>query len=176
MTEIIVGPAHDPHGVLGAHPTEDGTVIRTLRRGARDVVAIVDGVRHPMQRLIEEGIFEVTVPGLVTDYRIDTDGRITDDPYRHLPTVGELDLQLISEGRHERLWTVLGANPRENGGAFAVWAPNAQGVRGVGDFTAWGPHDGWPMRSLGSSGVWELLVPDAEPGQRYQVRILGQDR
>jgi 1,4-alpha-glucan branching enzyme len=175
MTEIIVGPTHDPHALLGAHPSEDGTVIRTLRRGGRDVVAIVDGARHPMQKLIDEGIFEVTVPGPVTDYRIEADGRLTDDPYRHPPTLGELDLQLISEGRHERLWTVLGANPRENGVAFAVWAPSAQGIRVVGDFTGWGPHDGWPMRSMGSSGVWELLVPDASPGQRYKFRILGRD-
>ncbi len=151
------------------------TVIRTLRRGAQDVVAIVDGVRHPMQKLVDEGIFEATVPGSVSDYRIEADGRLTDDPYRHLPTVGEFDLQLIAEGRHERLWTVLGANPRDDGVAFAVWAPSAQGVRVVGDFTGWGPHDGWPMRSMGSSGVWELFVPDASAGQRYKFRILGRD-
>ncbi|MBX6748966.1 MAG: 1,4-alpha-glucan branching protein GlgB [Micromonosporaceae bacterium] len=175
MTEIIVGPTYDPHGVLGAHPVAEGTVIRTLRRGATDVAAIVDGQRYPMQRLIQEGIFETTVPGRVTEYRIEVDGRVTDDPYRHLPTLGEFDLALISEGRHERLWTVLGANVTPHGVAFAVWAPTAQGVRVVGDFSGWGPHDGWPMRSMGASGVWELLVPDAQPGQRYKFRILGRD-
>jgi 1,4-alpha-glucan branching enzyme len=175
MTEIIVGPTYDPHSVLGAHRVADGTVIRTLRRGAHEVAAIVDGHRYPMQRLVQEGIFEVTVPGTVDDYRIEVDGRRGDDPYRHLPTLGELDLHLISEGRHERLWTVLGANPRPAGVAFAVWAPTAQGVRVVGDFAGWGPYDGWPMRSMGSSGVWELLVPDAQPGQRYKFRILGRD-
>ncbi len=175
MTEILVGPTHDPHSVLGAHPADNSTVIRTLRRGAREVSAIVDGNRYPMQRLIQEGIFEVTVPGLTTDYRIEADGRISDDPYRHLPTLGELDLLLIAEGRHERLWTVLGANARDNGVAFAVWAPSAQGVRVVGDFTGWGPHDGWPMRSMGGSGIWELFVPDAAPGQGYKFRILGRD-
>jgi 1,4-alpha-glucan branching enzyme len=175
MTEIIVGPTHDPHRILGAHTVEDATVIRTLRRGAHDVAALVDGSRHAMQRLIEEGIFEVTVPGAVADYRIEVDGRIGDDPYRFLPTVGSFDLQLIGEGRHERLWRVLGANVTDEGVAFAVWAPTAQGVRVVGDFTGWGPHDGWPMRSMGSSGVWELLVPDARHGQRYKFRILGRD-
>ena len=175
MTEIIVGPTYDPHATLGAHPVPEGTVIRTLRRGATSVAAIVDGQRYPMQRLIQEGIFETTVPGRVTEYRIEVDGRVTDDPYRHLPTLGDFDLALISEGRHERLWTVLGANPKPHGVAFAVWAPTAQGVRVVGDFTGWGPHDGWPMRSMGASGVWELLVPDAQPGQRYKYRILGRD-
>jgi 1,4-alpha-glucan branching enzyme len=175
VTEIIVGPTYDPHATLGAHPVPEGTVIRTLRRGATSVAAIVDGQRYPMQRLIQEGIFETTVPGRVTEYRIEVDGRVTDDPYRHLPTLGDFDLALISEGRHERLWTVLGANPKPHGVAFAVWAPTAQGVRVVGDFTGWGPHDGWPMRSMGASGVWELLVPDAQPGQRYKYRILGRD-
>jgi 1,4-alpha-glucan branching enzyme len=175
MTDIIVGPAHDPHGVLGAHVSDDATIIRTLRRGAHEVAALVDGERYPMRRLIEEGIFEATVPGRVTDYRVEVDGRVDDDPYRFLPTVGAFDLQLIGEGRHERLWTVLGANATQDGVAFAVWAPTARGVRVVGDFTGWGPHDGWPMRSMGSSGVWELLVPDARPGQRYKFRILGRD-
>jgi 1,4-alpha-glucan branching enzyme len=176
MTELIVGPTHDPHAILGRHPGPQGTIIRTLRRDATDVAAIVDGARHPMHRIVDEGVFEVTVPGEVTDYRIEADGVVADDPYRHLPTLREFDLHLISEGRHERLWTVLGARPEPGGGvAFAVWAPSAQGVRVVGDFTGWGPHAGWPMRSMGGSGVWELFVPDAGPGQRYKFRILGRD-
>jgi 1,4-alpha-glucan branching enzyme len=175
MYSVVVGHSHDPHAYLGRHPTEDGTIIRTLRRGAQDVAAIVDGVRHRMTRVIDEGIFEVTVPGQVDDYRIDADGRVADDPYRHPPTLAELDLHLIGEGRHERLWTVLGARVHDGGVTFAVWAPNARGVRVVGDFTGWGPHDGWPMRSMGSSGVWELLVPDASAGQHYKYRVLGQD-
>jgi 1,4-alpha-glucan branching enzyme len=176
MTELIVGSTHDPHAILGLHPGPQGTVIRTLRRDATDVVAIVDGARHPMRRIVDEGVFAVTVPGEVTDYRIEADGVVGDDPYRHLPTLREFDLHLISEGRHERLWTVLGARAEPGGGvAFAVWAPNAQGVRVVGDFTGWGPHAGWPMRSMGGSGVWELFVPDAGSGQRYKFRILGPD-
>ncbi|HEU4422913.1 MAG TPA: 1,4-alpha-glucan branching protein GlgB, partial [Pilimelia sp.] len=107
------------------------------------------------------------------------DGQLTDDPYRFAPTVGEVDLHLIGEGRHERLWTVLGARPREIGGvagvSFAVWAPNARGARVIGDFAGWGAHEGWPMRSLGNSGVWELFVPGAAAGHRYKYRILGAD-
>jgi 1,4-alpha-glucan branching enzyme len=176
MDELIAGTAHDPHTVLGTHPYGEETVIRTLRRGASTVAVVVDGERHPMARVHPEGVFEVTVPGKVLDYRLDVDGSEHDDPYRHGPTIGELDLHLIREGRHERLWTVLGAHVRDTDGvAFAVWAPGARGVRVVGDFTGWGAHDGWPMRSMGNSGVWELFVPDAEAGQRYKYRILGPD-
>jgi 1,4-alpha-glucan branching enzyme len=173
--DLITGGAHDPHAVLGAHRRGDETVVRTLRRGAGTVAVKIGQQRYLMRRVRDEGVFEATVPGAVTDYRIEVDGRTVDDPYRHLPTLGELDLLLIAEGRHERLWTVLGAHPRPGGVTFAVWAPNAHGVRVVGDFTGWGPHDGWPMRSLGASGVWELLVPDAAAGQRYKYRILGRD-
>jgi 1,4-alpha-glucan branching enzyme len=101
---------------------------------------------------------------------------VTDDPYRHLPTLGQVDLHLIAEGRHEELWRVLGAHLREKDGgtAFAVWAPSARGVRVIGDFNHWngGAH---PMRSLGGTGVWELFVPDVGAGTRYKYEILGQD-
>jgi 1,4-alpha-glucan branching enzyme len=175
LDSVIAGTSHNPHGLLGLHPGPDSTTLRTLRRGAGSVVAVAGTDRYPMTREHDEGIFTVQVPATVLDYRVEVDGRLVDDPYRHLPTLGELDLLLITEGRHERLWTVLGAHPVPAGTAFAVWAPNARGVRVIGDFTGWGVHDGWPMRSMGHSGVWELLVPDAVPGQRYKYRILGPD-
>ncbi|MGI9034304.1 MAG: 1,4-alpha-glucan branching protein GlgB [Acidimicrobiales bacterium] len=91
------------------------------------------------------------------------------------PTLGDQDLHLFGEGRHRRLWEVLGAHVRTHQGAtgtsFAVWAPNARSVRVVGDFNAW---DGrvHPMRSLGSSGLWERFVPGVGPGSRYKYEIL----
>src|ERR1019366_2506876 len=101
---------------------------------------------------------------------------VTDDPYRHLPSLGEIDLPLIAEGRHEQLWQALGARfrPEAAGTAFAVWAPNARGVRVIGDFNYW---DGraHPMRSLGSSGIWELFVPGAGPGMRYKFDVCAPD-
>ncbi|MEV4201844.1 1,4-alpha-glucan branching protein GlgB [Micromonospora globbae] len=175
MDELIAGHAHDPHAVLGAHPARGRTTIRTLRRGAGDVAVLVDGDRHPMKRVHDAGIFETSVPGTVLDYRVEVDGTVHDDPYRYPPTIGELDLHLIGEGRHERLWEALGARVFDEGVAFAVWAPNARGVRVVGDFTGWAPDDGWPMRSLGSSGVWEVFVPGVPAGARYKYRILGAD-
>ena len=66
---------------------------------------------------------------------------VFDDPYRYWPTLGDLDLHLFNEGRHRRLWEVLGAHPRTHEGtsgtAFAVWAPNAKAVRVVGDWNSW---------------------------------------
>jgi 1,4-alpha-glucan branching enzyme len=97
-----------------------------------------------------------------------------DDPYRFLATVGELDLQLISEGNHHRLWEVLGANTRTIDGAlgtsFAVWAPNARRVSLVGDFNRWDGRT-LPMRSMGASGIWEIFVPEIGAGERYKYEI-----
>jgi 1,4-alpha-glucan branching enzyme len=175
MDELIAGSHHDPHAYLGAHPDGPQTVVRALRRGAQNVSVVVNGEGYPMKRLRDEGVFEAHVPGVVLDYRLDVDGTVVDDPYRHPPTIGELDLHLIREGRHERLWTVLGASTHDDGVRFAVWAPNARGVRVIGDMAGWGPHDGWPMRSLGSSGVWELYIPGGKRGDRYKFRLLGPD-
>ena len=122
----------------------------------------------------------------VEDYRVKVtygDQEVLgDDPYRFLPTLGEMDTYLISEGRHERLWDVLGAHIKEyegplgvvKGVAFAVWAPNAQAVKVVGDFNFW-DGSGCAMRSLGASGVWELFIPGVEIGARYKYDIKGPD-
>ncbi|MGH8774030.1 MAG: 1,4-alpha-glucan branching protein GlgB [Jiangellaceae bacterium] len=92
--------------------------------------------------------------------------------------LGEVDLHLIGEGRHERLWDVLGAHVRRAGDvmgtSFAVWAPNARGVRVVGDFNGWNGQD-HELQSLGRSGVWELFVPGTGDGTRYKYEVNGAD-
>jgi len=183
---IVAGVHHDPHSVLGAHRGGGGITIRTLRPLAASVsVVLPDSRRVPMTHL-HEGVFSATLPadaaapGQVPDYRLavtyaGVPETITDDPYRHLPTLGEMDLHLIAEGRHEELWKVLGAHVRADAGtSFAVWAPNARGVRVIGEFNHW---DGraYPMRSLGSSGIWELLIPGVGAGTTYKYEVCGPD-
>jgi 1,4-alpha-glucan branching enzyme len=85
----------------------------------------------------------------------------------------DLDLHLLGEGRHERLYEKLGAHVREDGVAFAVWAPNAEGVSVVGDFNDWdGRVD--PLVQRGVSGVWEGLVAGAKAGDRYKYELKPQ--
>nr|WP_197672217.1 1,4-alpha-glucan branching protein GlgB [Alloactinosynnema sp. L-07] len=184
LDRLLAGAHHNPHGVLGAHPTSDGTVVRVLRPGAVEVVVLADGSRYRLNNSC--GLFAGLIPHSLDDYRLDVtypdSTHEIADPYRWSPTVGEFDLHLIGEGRHERLWEVLGAHPRcldaaggpVEGTSFAVWAPTARGVRVCGDFDHW---DGraTPLRSLGSSGVWELFVPGIAPGTRYKFRVLGAD-
>ena len=94
-------------------------------------------------------------------------------------TLGELDIHLISEGRHEKLWTVLGANViRDESGeligtSFAVWAPNAKAVSLICDKNNWDRISN-PMIPLGSNGLWELFLADVAPGTKYKYAILNQ--
>ncbi|MDR1998412.1 MAG: 1,4-alpha-glucan branching protein GlgB [Frankiaceae bacterium] len=187
LDRLIDGAHHDPHSILGAHPGPGGaTVVRALRPEAASVAVICDGQRHPMERIDPRGVWAVTLPGAAGGYRIEAaHGGATgesDDPYRWWPTLGEVDLHLIGEGRHERLWTVLGAHVRSYdtpdgpvcGTSFAVWAPSARGARVTGDFNDWRPG-AHPMRSLGSSGIWELFIPGVGADALYKFEILGAD-
>jgi 1,4-alpha-glucan branching enzyme len=186
LGQVARGTHGDPHTVLGPHRGRKAVTIRILRPLADSVTIITADGEYDCTHEVD-GIWFAVLPKLdPVDYRIrvtygDTVVN-TDDPYRFLPSVGEVDQYLISEGRHEELWTVLGANVREyhsvlgpvHGTSFAVWAPNAVAVRVVGDFNHWqgAQH---AMRSLGSTGIWEIFIPDIRAGARYKFEILGRD-
>ncbi|MEW2610090.1 1,4-alpha-glucan branching protein GlgB [Streptomyces sp. NPDC047880] len=175
---LLAGAHHDPHALLGAHPVPGGVVFRALRPFARAVSVVIGGRRTA---LVSEGDGLFTgvlpleaIPAYTLHVAYEEGEQETHDPYRFLPALGELDLHLIREGRHEQLWQALGAQPMTHEGVtgtrFTVWAPNAQGVRVATDFTHW---DGtqFPMRSLGASGVWELFLPGVGEGTAYKFEI-----
>jgi len=192
---LVRGEHHEPHRLLGAHVEDGKLVVRALRPAATGVVALVgpEGSGEPqggapvgpkrveLDQVHPGGLFEGVVDGAAAPaaYRLEVTydaGTFTiDDPYRFLPTIGELDQHLLGEGRHERLWQKLGAHETVVDGvagtAFAVWAPNARAVRVVGDFNSW---DGrlHPMRSLGSSGIWELFAPGVRAGDKYKFELV----
>ncbi|MFJ8585303.1 1,4-alpha-glucan branching enzyme [Streptomyces sp. NPDC093595] len=180
---LLAGEHHDPHALLGAHPVEGGVAIRALRPYAVGVTVLADGSRTEL-RDDGDGLFSGVLPlAGVPDYRLlvayDSGVVEVDDPYHYLPALGGLDLHLIGEGRHEQLWTALGAHPMTHQGTegtrFTVWAPNARGVRLVGEFNYWDEATGLPMRSLGGTGVWELFVPGIGEGALYKFAVTGPD-
>ena len=185
VARLVGGWHHNPHGVLGAHPTPQGTAVRVLRPFAERVVvetADPDGAQYELTHQ-QDGLFTALLPGTeLPPYRLRVtyDGAdvLQDDGYRMLPTLGDTDLHLIGEGRHEELWNVLGSHVRTvqgvRGTAFAVWAPNASGVRLIADFNGWSGA-AHPMRSLGGSGVWELFVPGIGAGVHYKYEIATRD-
>ncbi|WP_327347741.1 1,4-alpha-glucan branching enzyme [Streptomyces europaeiscabiei] len=175
---LLSGAHHDPHALLGAHPVPGGIAVRALRPYAHAVSVVIDGERTYLASE-GDGLFSVLLPlDAVPEYTLlvsyEDTAQEVHDPYRFLPSLGELDLHLIREGRHEQLWKALGAEPMTHQGVagtrFTVWAPNARGVRVVGDFACWN-GTAFPMRSLGSSGVWELFLPGVGEGAHYKFEI-----
>ncbi|AIK84910.1 glycogen branching protein [Corynebacterium glutamicum] len=174
---------HDPHGFYGWHETEAGSVIRTRQVGATQVNLLIDDTSHVMTP-IGDDIFAIDLGHRErADYRLevtwpDQEPQVKADPYYFLPTVGEMDIYLFSEGRHERLWEILGANIKTyqtalgtvRGTAFTVWAPNAIGCAVVGGFNGWNASQ-HPMRSMGGSGLWELFIPGVEEGEVYKFAL-----
>ncbi|HHW82842.1 MAG TPA: 1,4-alpha-glucan branching protein GlgB [Actinomycetales bacterium] len=186
LTTVARGLHHNPHDVLGPHVWDGAVTVRTLRPLADAVEIVTPSAAYPATHECD-GIWVAVLEGAeVPDYRIKvTYGDMTtvvDDPYRFLPTLGEVDQYLIGEGRHEELWKVLGSHLRTypsemgevHGASFAVWAPNARAVRVKGDFNSWNGVAG-SMRSLGASGVWEIFIPGAEIGHRYKFEIAARD-
>ncbi|RMH56691.1 MAG: 1,4-alpha-glucan branching protein GlgB [Candidatus Hydrogenedentota bacterium] len=175
----------DPHSVLGIHPTSAGVIVRAYRPDAVSMKLLIEEKsrvrRVPMLKCHEWGFFEAALPRRKTLFRYRLEIERADgtrfsirDPYAFLPTVGELDLYFLAEGRHERIYEKLGAHYRRvdnvRGVSFAVWAPNAAGVSVVGEWNDWDARY-HVMRPLGASGIREIFIPDLKPGVLYKYEI-----
>jgi 1,4-alpha-glucan branching enzyme len=183
---LAAGELADPHALLGTHSDGDGgAIVRAWRPGAEHVVVHVDGgLDYGCALVHPAGVWAAHLDGLKPPPAYEIETRYPDgltvtapDAYRFGPTVGELDIHLAGEGRHEEIYEHLGGHLREVDGiagtAFSVWAPAARSVAVVGDFNSW---DGrlQPMRSLGSSGIWELFLPGVGAGALYKFEIRTQ--
>ncbi len=187
IKRLIQGQHGDPHRILGAHPAfvndDEGVIVRAFHPDAIKAEVLFEDESLPMIAA-QGGLFCLFIKGatLPLRYRVRfefPDGAEweSDAPYRFLPTFGEQDLYYAGQGKHYQLYEKLGAHIREidgvRGVSFAVWAPNAGRVSLVGDFNNW---DGriFPMRSLGSAGIWEIFVPGLEKGVKYKYEIKTQ--
>lgn len=174
---------HDPHSYLGLHSSKNGAkkIIHLYRPEAAHIYLEYKGQTVEAQKISEDGFFEFEVPAetIANDYRIyHQNGLLAHDPYAFLPTIGEMDLFLLGKGVHYQLFNVLGAKQITHQGVsgvrFAVWAPSAKAVSLIADFNYFDGRAN-PMRSLGSSGVWELFVPGIKTGEKYKFEICSQN-
>lgn len=180
LLALVEGRHPQPHAALGQHGFGEEFLIRAVRPLASAVTAVrADGIRVPLTH-VDHGLWQGVAPAPGQAYVLETSydngpDWVADDPYRFVPSVGEIDLYLWAEGRHEQLWHVLGSHYRPHEGvtgtSFSVWAPHAMASRVVGDFNDWNGvrH---AMRRLDDNGVWEIFLPGLEPGAAYKFELL----
>lgn len=165
-----------PHDFLGRHPLDDHyDIFVAYRPGFNDCYIQVDGSMHLMHKGQNDGIFYLEIPTSVKNVLVyHTSGLLTFDPYSFSQVISDLDQYLFSKGVHYKIYEKLGSFVTEINGVkgtlFSVWAPNAASVCLMGDFNHFCIKTN-PMRSLGSSGIWELFVPGIKNGQKYKFCI-----
>ncbi|MDH5426540.1 MAG: alpha-amylase family glycosyl hydrolase, partial [Gammaproteobacteria bacterium] len=180
LNAIAEGNHHAPFSVLGNQTAFSDELILFY---APDTQALGVTEKNITASRIKDSDFFFCSPLADQHYlltRTDSDGNISSyhDPYSFKPQLSDYDLHLFAAGKHLHLYNMLGAHAKKiddiNGFLFAVWAPNASRVSVVGDFNDW---DGrrHPMRSRGSSGVWELFIPELKTATLYKFEIRNRD-
>jgi 1,4-alpha-glucan branching enzyme len=188
LEQLVQGLHWDPLSILGAHPRNQDSpptvMIRCFLPEANDVALLLSKPGRqpiPMTRLHEGGLFETIIPEPIgtSPYRLRITtraGQVSDryDPYAFTPLLTDFELHLFGEGTFLKAYETMGAHLRTAQGIagvhFVVWAPNAMRVSVVGDFNEW---DGrrHPMTNRGTTGLWELFIPELTDGTLYKYEI-----
>ncbi len=185
IRRITEGSIADPHSILGMHHVKNGIAVRAYCPGAASMFILRDHEALEMKMIDPGGLFQWSSPkeSHFFQYRLrvkheNGSSWETADPYSFTPQLGELDLHLFGNGKHLKLHRRMGARLWNAGGTpgtlFTVWAPNAKSVSVTGSFNDWDRRR-HPMRSLGSSGVWELFIPGISEGDYYRFIITSKD-
>ncbi|MDR1438298.1 MAG: 1,4-alpha-glucan branching protein GlgB [Puniceicoccales bacterium] len=183
--KLLNGRCSRPHDVLGMHREKEHIIVRTFLRGVTqcDVVNRKTGELHGMEKQHRDGIFfwksdgktAAPFPYLLRATPHGQPVREFEDAYRFPPTISEFDCHLFAEGKSLHIHRHLGGHFCAIDGVFgmrfAVWAPGASRVSLVGDFVQW---DGryFPMRPLGSSGIWEIFMPGLSGRGPYKYELV----
>ena len=191
VNQLVHANHWNPFLVLGPHEVEikgagPSLAVRAFFPEARsawvvDLAKGEPGTKIPMERIHPDGLFEAVAPGRAKrfPYRLAVENHEGHawqvvDPYAFGPVLTDYDLHLLGEGTHYRNFERLGAHLVDHEGFrgvhFAVWAPNAMRVSVVGNFNHW---DGrrHALRNTGSTGIWEIFLPDLVEGEVYKFEI-----
>ncbi|MCE9549706.1 MAG: 1,4-alpha-glucan branching protein GlgB [Betaproteobacteria bacterium] len=182
---LLQGRLHNPFAYLGPHQEKDIYIVRVFNPYASEIWLKTTHGSEALERVHPDGLFEwhgSEEPHHPYSLSIKENGpglnngieRWVHDCYAFAPKISDFDLHLFNEGKLHQAYRVLGSRATQNNGIpgvrFAVWAPNAERVSVIGEFNRW---DGriHPMAAHGSSGVWELFIPEIEQGMLYKFEI-----
>ncbi len=190
IEKIVNCELSTPHDYLGMHLSLytdiKGVSVNVFRPDAEKISVINTKTKEKveMELIHDAGLFSYLFNvKKFFEYELEIqtkDGAtfITRDPYSFWPTLSELDTYLFGQGTHYQIFDKLGAHLKVidgvSGVSFAVWAPNAKRVSVIGSFNAW---DGriHPMRPIGSSGTWEIFIPNICEFDKYKFEIKTQE-
>ncbi len=181
LEAISQGRFGNPFAHLGLHRHGDDWWVVAFDPGAEALFVHQGTVEFTAKAIGPQGMFAAKV-GNDAPYILRWQGYggqwQVKDPYGFGPVLGEMDEYLLAQGKHQRIWQVLGAHVMRHQGVqgthFAVWAPNAQRVSVVGDFNHWDGRRA-AMRKRAACGVWEIFLPNVGQGALYRYEILGPD-
>jgi 1,4-alpha-glucan branching enzyme len=189
IDRVIASDHHDPYQVLGLHFIDQKprtALVRTFQPHAESVQIVINDEKQYMNKMRDEGLYEIELPEFPEPFAYhfaihysDKTVHSTEDPYRFLPQLGDMDRYLFNSGTHYKLYDKLGAHgvtiDAIEGTIFRVWAPGARRVSVIGNFNSW---DGrvHQMRSLENSGIWEIFIPGIAEHELYKFEIRTQYR
>jgi len=183
LHRILEARHHDPFSFLGLHAVKVDEhqlyAYRAFLPYATSVKLKVGKTWVDLEKTHPDGLFEhtseveLTTPCLL-QITVGTQTYETHDPYTFSSSITQDELHLFGEGRLKLAYKTLGAQciTQNNvaGVRFAVWAPNAERVSVIGSFNQW---DGriHSMRAHGSSGVWDIFIPNLTTSDTYKFEI-----
>ena len=83
-----------------------------------------------------------------------------------------MDFYGFYTGRSFDAYHYLGAHLTQDGAVFRTFAPSAQKISLIGEFSNW---EELPMAKVYDGNFWERIVPQAKPGMKYKYRIYRPD-
>lgn len=179
----------DPFSILGLHPIDKERKMsaRVYLPGAKAIsgCALDNSCKFKFEKLGNSGFFEAQINEKYRHFlyrlNVELENKIkysVIDPYVFPPVLSDFDLHLMQSGVHYELYRKLGANLTElegiKGVLFSVWAPSARSVSVIGNFNSWDGHR-HQMRVRGTSGIWEIFIPEIDEGELYRFEIHAQD-
>lgn len=89
------------------------------------------------------------------------------------------NIELFHNGKNFTSYKFMGSHlkseNKKRGARFTTWAPKAEEIYVVGDFSNFEPKEEYKMKKINDNGTWSIFIPSIKEGTKYKYYILGRD-
>ncbi|MBS5950889.1 MAG: 1,4-alpha-glucan branching protein GlgB [Clostridium sp.] len=89
------------------------------------------------------------------------------------------NIELFHDGKNFVSYKFMGSHlkseNKKRGVKFTTWAPKAEEVYVVGDFSKFELKEEYKMKKINDKGIWSIFIPSIKEGAKYKYYILGRD-